>query len=87
MHQFNFQQGKMPLKNKIGLAVFLILGFFLLFFFAFTAFLIAAVFAVVGFLVNLLQRPAGTRIHDNKSGPSTRPYSAPKSRDDDVIDI
>lgn len=85
MNPFNFQQGKMPLKNKIGLAVFLMLGFFLLFFFAFTAFLIAAVFAVIGFLVNLLQRP--TRLHETRSGPSTRPYRPPKSRDDDVIDI
>ncbi len=87
MNQFNFQQGKMPLKNKIGLAVFLILGFCMLFFFAFTAFLIAAIFAVVSFLVSLLQRPAGTRLHETRSGPSTRSYHPPKSRDDDVIDI
>ena len=86
---FNNKTSPFSLKNKITLILFIVLGLCLLFFFAFTAFLIAAVLTVVGFLINLFA--SGSRRGLHKSDHFPRPggtYRPPrKPKDDDVIDI
>lgn len=76
------------LKNKILLVLFIVVGLCLLFFFAFTIFLIAAVVTVLGFLINLfsnLSRKGLQKPGQFPPGKTYRPRSKPD--DDDVIDI
>jgi hypothetical protein len=78
-----------PLKTKISLCLGAVLVLGLLFFFAFTFFLITLLSGVVLFFINLFQRTQ----RNLGSGPNMppdrpRPYHRPPSRDnDDVIDV
>jgi hypothetical protein len=85
---FDVKPTPLSLKNKILLVLFIVLGLGLLFFFAFTAFLIAAVLTVVGFLVNLFSNYSRRGLHKSGQYSPGRSYRPPrKPEDDDVIDI
>ncbi len=85
---FNLNPSPFTLKNKILLILIISLGLCLLFFFAFTAFLIAAVLTIVGFLVNLFSNNARRAMHKPGQFSPGRSYRPPrKPEDDDVIDI
>ncbi len=81
---------QIPLKTKITLALGAILILSLLFFFAFTFFLITLVSGIVLFFINLFQK---TRENLNLGGqskpppPSSRTYQRPHRNDDDIIDV
>ncbi|GJL78343.1 MAG: hypothetical protein NPINA01_13320 [Nitrospinaceae bacterium] len=82
------QFSSIPLKTKIslGLGAILVLG--LLFFFAFTFFLIALLSAVVLFIFNLFQRATGNLGPGQTPPQGQKPYHRPASKNnDDVIDI
>jgi hypothetical protein len=85
---FNVNPPPFTLKNKILLVLFIGVGLCLLFFFAFTIFLIAAVLAVVGFLINLFSSMSRRALHKPGQFSPGRSYRPPrKPEDDDVIDI
>jgi hypothetical protein len=85
---FNVKPSPFSLKNKILLILSIILGLGLLFFFAFTAFLIGAVLTIVGFLINLFSNMSRRGLYQSGQYSPGRSYRPPrKPEDDDVIDI
>lgn len=77
----------MPLRTKISLGLTALLVLSLLFFFAFTFFLITLVSGVVLFFINLFHRTQ-RNLGSSMSPDQPRAYRRPPSRDnDDVIDI
>jgi len=85
---FKGNRSPFSLKNKILLVLCIVAGLALLFFFAFTIFLIAAVLSVVGFLVNLFSSMSRRGLDKSGQFPPGRSYRPPrKPDDDDVIDI
>ena len=79
---------QIPLKTKISLALGAILILGVLFFFAFTFFLITLVSGIALFVFNLFQK---ARENLNLGGQSAPPpphkYQRPQRNDDDVIDV
>ncbi len=78
-----------PLKTKIFLGLSAVMVICLLFFFAFTFFLITLVSGLALFLFNLFQRAkdnlsAGQKIPTERPQPLQR---RPSKNDDDVIDV
>ncbi len=87
-YQTNEPTPKMTLRGKITLAVWIVISLCLLFFFAFTIFLVALVVGAVLFLIHLFQR-AQARMSPRRS---PAPYQRPRQksdyyRDDDIIDV
>lgn len=80
---------KVPFTTKLALVFWIILGLAILSFFAFSIFLIALVFSVILFAVNLFQKKKRSNsIPDTPPNFQARPYSTPRNtRDDDIIDI
>lgn len=79
-----------PLRTKLSLALGAILIFGLLFFFAFTFFLISLLSGFVLFIFNLFQRGREQNLGSGQKMPpgQPRPYHRPPSKDnDDVIDV
>jgi Na+-transporting methylmalonyl-CoA/oxaloacetate decarboxylase gamma subunit len=78
---------QIPLKTKISLAFGAILILGLLFFFAFTFFLITLVSGIALFIFNLFQKTTKNLNLGGKPKPPPRTYERPNRNDDDVIDI
>lgn len=79
---------QIPLKTKIKLALGVILVLGLLFFFAFTFFLITLVSGVVLFFFNLFQRASkNLDLGGQSAPPPPRTYQKPPRNDNDIIDI
>lgn len=81
--------GAIPLKTKISLALGAIMILGLLFFFAFTFFLITLLSGVVLFIFNLFQRATGNLgpgRPPSRNQPQPR-YRPPNKDNDDVIDV
>jgi len=76
---------QIPLKTRISLALGAILILGLLFFFAFTFFLITLVSGIALFFLNLFQKARGTLRQSPPPNSYRRPHR--KDDDDDVIDI
>jgi len=84
-HQHIPPNTKMPLKTKISLVIWIIVALSMLFVFTFTIFIVALMAGVVIIALNLFRK--NKRPIPDTSSPQTRTYHAPRSRDDDVIDI
>lgn len=79
---------QIPLKTKISLVLGAILILCLLFFFAFTFFLITLVSGIVLFFFNLFQKTKENLNLGDKPPPSPpHTYKRPHRNDDDIIDI
>ena len=80
---------KIPLKNKIFMALGIALALVLLFAFTFTVVLVALAGGILVFILNLFsgrQRKAAFPSHQDY--PSSRPQRPPRQeKDDDIIDI
>jgi len=88
---FFFQQigpsQKIPFTTKVAMVFWIILSLALLFFFAFSIFIIALMVGLVLFTTSLFQKKKQPGSIPNPDF-QTRPYSAPRNtKDDDVIDI
>lgn len=78
----------MPLTTKISLVIWIVVALTLLFVFTFTMFIVAVMAGVVALAVNLYRNAKGEiRTDGAPTTPTTPVYQAPRSRDDDVIDI
>lgn len=83
-HQHIPPNTKIPLKTKISLVIWIIVALSLLFVFTFTIFVVALMAGVVVIALNLFRK---NKKPVSDIPPPTHIYHAPRSRDDDVIDI
>ncbi|MFQ5450344.1 MAG: hypothetical protein ACE5E9_06915 [Nitrospinaceae bacterium] len=77
----------LPLQNRIFLILGIIVTLCLLFFFAFTVFMIALLAGAVLSIVGFIQRARWRTRTSNHPSSQPKPYREPHSRDDDVIDV
>jgi hypothetical protein len=79
---------QIPLKTKITLALGAILILGLLFFFAFTFFLITLISGIALFIFNLFQKAReNLNLGGQSQPPPPRTYQRPPRNDDDIIDV
>ncbi len=87
-YQFTNANSKIPLRSKVSFILGTLLVLSLLFFFAFTIFLIFLAAGAVLFVINLFQKAQGKIVPEQKRDiPQPRPFNRPSARDDDIIDI
>lgn len=86
-YQFTNANTKIPLRTKVTFILGTLLVLSLLFFFAFTIFLIFLTAGAVLFVINLFQRAQGKIAPEHKRQPQPKPYQRPPAKNDDIIDI
>ncbi len=88
IHQYIPRNEKMSWMTKLSLVIWIVIALSLLFVFTFTMFIIAVMAGVVILALNLY-RNARMKIRQDEAqpAPTAHVYHAPRSREDDVIDI
>ena len=88
MYSFKYsgQNQKMPLKTKISMVFWILVGLGIISFFAFSIFIIALVIGILFFIVNFFQKFRSTISNETNDLP-TQPYKNHPKNNDDIIDI